>query len=445
MFILLIDLITDRERGFAHINADVYAAGNFSTAGNATVNNVAKWDGTSWSSLGSGLNRSVSVLGIGTGGTIIAGGSFSTVGDGSKATSFFGIYNDVPRTILNSVSPASGSIGSSVQLTGVNLTEAASVSFNGTITTAITTNTATSLTVTVPTGATTGPITVTTALGTSNGIIFTVVVVPLTITAVSPVANARTAARTSPVQVTFNQALAASSAGALKVYSAQRGGLRTQGSTPAVVGPGTLTYTPPAARPFMPGETVQSTITTAATSSVSIALARPRVVQFTAAVAGTGRGIFSGTTNYSVPVSNGNTDHLAMGDVDGDGDLDMLTANDNPTGTVSVRFNNGAGTFSGTQSVAVDGFPRVVELADVDGDGDLDFLAVNDRSSNSNSAYGSSVSVRFNNGAGVFSGTQNVETGDFSFGLAIGDLDGDGDLDFATANYSSTDVRVRLN
>ena len=55
-----------------------------------------------------------------------------------------------------------------------------------------------------------------------------------TITAVSPLANSRAAAGTGPVQVSFSQPLTAGSGAALKVYSAQRGGLRTA-ATPAVV------------------------------------------------------------------------------------------------------------------------------------------------------------------------------------------------------------------
>lgn len=72
-----------------------------------------------------------------------------------------------------------------------------------------------------------------------------------TITGVSPAANARSVPRTSPVQVTFSQALTAGSGPALKVHSPQRRGLRTA-ATPAVVNGSTLTFTPAAALPFMP-------------------------------------------------------------------------------------------------------------------------------------------------------------------------------------------------
>jgi hypothetical protein len=36
-------------------NGELYAAGQFDTANGVPVNNIAKWDGTSWSNVGSGL------------------------------------------------------------------------------------------------------------------------------------------------------------------------------------------------------------------------------------------------------------------------------------------------------------------------------------------------------------------------------------------------------
>ena len=67
---------------------------------------------------------------------------------------------------------------------------------------------------------------------------------------------------------------------------------------------------------------------------------------------------------------------MAVGDVDGDGDLDFLAANYN-SATVSVRLNDGSGNFTGTTEVGVGSDPISVAVGDVDGDGDLDFLAAN--------------------------------------------------------------------
>lgn len=61
-------------------SGNVYAGGFFTTAGGTPANRVAKWDGSSWSSLGAGLNQGVSALAIDAGGNVYAGGNFTTAG-----------------------------------------------------------------------------------------------------------------------------------------------------------------------------------------------------------------------------------------------------------------------------------------------------------------------------------------------------------------------------
>ena len=147
-----------------------------------------------------------------------------------------------------------------------------------------------------------------------------------------------------------------------------------------------------------------------------------------------GAGAFSGTTE--VPV-NGAPSGVTAADVDSDGDLDLLSANS--TSTVSLRLNDGTGSFSGTTEVPVVGSPTTVTAADMDGDGDLDLLT-----SNEDGAF-NTVSLRLNNGAGVFSGTTNVPVGSGPSGLAVGDIDGDGDLDLLVANRYDNTLSVRFN
>ena len=72
-------------------NGDVYFAGYFTLAG--AFHFVAKWNGTAWSSLGTGTNDQVSVLAVGPAGKLYAGGYFSATGDGNKAMARFGIYD----------------------------------------------------------------------------------------------------------------------------------------------------------------------------------------------------------------------------------------------------------------------------------------------------------------------------------------------------------------
>ncbi len=61
-------------------SGNLYAGGNFTTAGGVTVNYIAKWDGTSWSALGSGMNGTVYALAVDASGNLYAGGGFTTAG-----------------------------------------------------------------------------------------------------------------------------------------------------------------------------------------------------------------------------------------------------------------------------------------------------------------------------------------------------------------------------
>ena len=253
------------------------------------------------------------------------------------------------------------------------------------------------------------------------------------ITTISPLANTRAATRTGPLIINFSQPLTAASAGALKVFSAQRGGLRTQAAT---VNGNALSFAP-TAYPFLPGETVQYAVTTAAAGSGG-ALARPKVGQFTVAVGGTGQGIFQPGSDPSV---NNFPVDVVTGDIDGDGDLDIITPTYHPNSSlqISTRLNDGSGRFSGGQDLNVTSAGSLV-VGDVDGDGDLDFLAIND--------VNGTVEIWLNNG-GLFTSTpaRSVSVGSNPQGLALGDVDGDGDLDVLTANASTPfgTISVRLN
>ncbi|MBC7447797.1 MAG: T9SS type A sorting domain-containing protein [Hymenobacteraceae bacterium] len=102
------------------------------------------------------------------------------------------------------------------------------------------------------------------------------------------------------------------------------------------------------------------------------------------------------------PVVGGLTQSIAMADVEGDGDLDMLVPWDsNPFGStsVSLRVNFGNGQFNhGPQPyVTVGSTPRKIAMADVDGDGDLDLLTTHGSGSTGIRPF---VSLRLNDGTG---------------------------------------------
>ena len=70
-------------RVLAVSGSDVYTGGDFTTAGGSVANSIAKWNGSSWSALGSGIFAEVSALAV-LGSDVYAGGTFLTAG-GSDA------------------------------------------------------------------------------------------------------------------------------------------------------------------------------------------------------------------------------------------------------------------------------------------------------------------------------------------------------------------------
>ncbi|MGA2508123.1 MAG: T9SS type A sorting domain-containing protein [Chitinispirillaceae bacterium] len=61
-------------------SGNLYAGGYFDTAGSIAANNIAKWNGSTWSALGSGTNGSITSLAVDNSGNLYAGGSFTSAG-----------------------------------------------------------------------------------------------------------------------------------------------------------------------------------------------------------------------------------------------------------------------------------------------------------------------------------------------------------------------------
>ncbi len=116
------------------------------------------------------------------------------------------------------------------------------------------------------------------------------------------------------------------------------------------------------------------------------------------------------------------TNDVAVGDLDGDGDLDLLFAND---GQERLYINDGSGVFSSSATPFpsfFSNFTAKVLLGDVDGDGDLDVLSAN--SSEQHRLYRNDGGTVFADVTFLLPANPSAPTA-----LAFGDLDGDGDLD----------------
>jgi hypothetical protein len=140
---------------------------------------------------------------------------------------------------------------------------------------------------------------------------------------------------------------------------------------------------------------------------------------------------FGGVTGTDITADASETYAIALGDVDGDGDLDVVAGNYDQANR--LYLNNGTADpfsgVSGTDVTADAGLTFAIALGDVDGDGDLDVVAGNNGEANR---------LYLNNGtADPFNGVSGSDlTADVdpTFALALGDVDGDGDLDVVAGN-----------
>ena len=114
------------------------------------------------------------------------------------------------------------------------------------------------------------------------------------------------------------------------------------------------------------------------------------------------------------------------------------------TGSVDVLLGNADGTFQTAQNSAAAFGIRSLAAGDLDADGTVDLVTAN---SGTVFAAGS-MSLLFGNGDGTFQPPVNSPFGDNPISVAMGDLDGDGDLDIVetTKVYSYTEpvFKVRV-
>jgi hypothetical protein len=118
---------------------------------------------------------------------------------------------------------------------------------------------------------------------------------------------------------------------------------------------------------------------------------------------------------------------IAMGDLDGDGNLDLAAANG--FDSVLVVLGDGQGGFGAETKFPVGSHPWSIVMGDFNNDGKLDVIAGN--------FFSDDVSVLLGDGQGGVGGATNFFAGSSPFFLATCDLNGDGNLDLAVANFYS--------
>ena len=247
---------------------------------------------------------------------------------------------------------------------------------------------------------------------------------------VSPPAHDLDAAQDADVTATFDDDMNVGDATSFVVHGSMAG-KRLSGS---YGGDGTTALSFDPTVDFQPGELVTVTLTTDLTSTGALDLGAPYIWQFRAA-AGSAGGVFDTETTAADNFDGASSVHA--GDIDGDGDLDLL-------GVAYYShqvawFDNTAGDGTTWTETTVDGdgafdTPRAVLAADIDGDGVLDVLAA---------ASGADDIAWWENDSGDGSTWVETEVDDTFNGansVDAADMNGDGSLDVLGAASGAGDI-----
>lgn len=157
-----------------------------------------------------------------------------------------------------------------------------------------------------------------------------------------------------------------------------------------------------------------------------------------------GSGRFVEVLGSSLTAENASTSAVRFGDVDGDGDLDVLVANVETLVSAPSRLfrNDGTGAFTDDTAgnLTLSGSScSDARFVDVDGDGDLDIVATE-------GDFAGQTRLLLNDGTGAFSDVSGLQmpasAGTWGGRVTIADVDADGDPDLVLADYPTTKLYV---
>lgn len=302
---------------------------------------------------------------------------------------------------IASFAPASGPVGTAVTIAGTNFntTTTNNIVWFGAVQATVTAATATELTVTVPTGATYQPITVT------------------------DITTGLTAYSSAPFIVTFpsSQVIDATSFASNIDFS--------------VPGPYTQFLT-------------TGDIDGDGKPDIAVANISNNTISVYRNISTTGS-ISTGSFENNVDFATGaKPTSIAIGDIDGDGKPDLVVPN-LESNTISIFRNTSTSGSVSTGSLATNidfttGInPQNVAIGDIDGDGKPD-IAVTNQGGNTISIF-RNISTSGTITTSSLEAKVDLETGTVPLGIAIGDIDGDGKPDIAVTNSTSNTFSVFRN
>jgi len=120
---------------------------------------------------------------------------------------------------------------------------------------------------------------------------------------------------------------------------------------------------------------------------------------------------------------------LAVADINNDGIMDAFMSNFDLPRYVTVLLGNGAGGLVAQTPVPTSGQPWMLAAGDLNGDGNVDVCSAN--------SSGNGIGIHYGNGSGGISAVTNKGAGTFPLAIDVGDIDGDQDLEIVASNYGS--------
>ena len=169
-------------------------------------------------------------------------------------------------------------------------------------------------------------------------------------------------------------------------------------------------------------------------------LAVPSGSGYVSILFGNGNGTFLPPVNINIPTSS--PQGVKTADLNGDGNLDLIVANGNKG--ITVLLGTAAGVFQAPVSYASSATfnssspnPSTLVIGDIDGDGKVDVIALNYN-------FGT-VAVLKGNGDGTFQAPVEYATSESPFNGAALDLNADGAVDLIIVNNAVPGIGVLMN
>jgi len=314
-------------------------------------------------------------------GTTTGGIGVTTPGGTASSSSAFTV---VPPPAIAGFAPASGPVGTSVTISGTNLTGATSVTFSA-VSASFAVTSATEIQATVPAGATTGPLSVITPAGTASSSIAFTVVPPPAITGFAP-ASGPVGTRvtisgtnlTGATSVTFGAVSASftvtsafeiqatvpagAKSGPLSVTTP--GGTATSSSAFTVVSPPTITGFAPTTGPVGTTVTISGTNFSGATSVTFNAVSASFTVTSAAEIQATvPAGATTGPLSVTTPGGSATSSSAftvvspptitGFSPTSGSVGTSVTISGTNFTGATSVTFNSVSASFTATSAAEI--------------------------------------------------------------------------------------------